>query len=175
MEQSELRTKLLSVITEEPGVTLNGMFAHVKEELSGKFPPVYNTIKALRDDGTIKVDGKKKNTGHYLNDAEIPDTVPKSTATVRQITGETPFFQKTKKATKRYVVEKNPEPTIVVDDSKWKLIDEDDISEPMKTLFDQCVRCVPQQYRMRDTTTGTILHERIPDHKHNYVPTPAGS
>lgn len=161
MEKKELREAVLEIIKTNPGVTLNGIFRHengagdqtIEEALCKKFPPMYNVVKELKQEGVIKIDGKKKNTGHYLADVDIPENVPKATTSVKMGGGSVTYERPKKKATKRFVLEKH-------ENEEWRTVDENDIRGPIDTLFSHCVRLVPQPYRVRDQETNEILDER---------------
>jgi hypothetical protein len=160
MSPKDIENELLPIIEKNPGITLNGMFAYFKDRLNGKFPPMYNVVKALKDARTIKVDDKKKNTGHYLADVVISNEGAAKPAVTR--TSNTPGDSSASFSTrvsrnrvddKRYKLEKN-------EGAGWKAIDSNDIVEPITRLYEQCIRMVPLRYRVRDTQDDSIVIER---------------
>jgi hypothetical protein len=154
MNKELLRAQLYDAIKTSPGITKNEMLDLVKDSYEGvNFSHVYLIVKKLIEDKLVKVDGKKKRTGHYLPDVDIPEDVPKPVTTPA---GTTPQkFERNNKPTKRFVLEKNESNT-------WRTVDENDICEPITNLFNQCVRLVPLHYRVRDLETDTIINERQP-------------
>ena len=164
MEANELREKVLEIVGKEPGVTLNGIFkVHLAEKLNNKFPPFYQCIKKLKAEGVVKVDGKKKNTGHYLSDVDIPDNVPQPGSPPKGREKKNEFYRNPKKISSRYLLEKNESGP---GSENWRVVDSNDIADPVNKLFENCVRLVPGvHYRVRDSKEGGILHERIPDHR----------
>lgn len=164
MEASEIRETLLEEIGKDPGTTKNKLYYGHFEKTIGKFPPMYAVLRELIKEGKVKIDGKKKNTGHYLADVDIPEGVPTSAPSHRRQTtnkSENYYHERRRKAKQRFVLEKNEGHKV----EDWRLVDENDIQEPIDTLFEQCVRLVPLHYRVRDTKENKTLHERIPDYK----------
>lgn len=160
MSPKEIEDELLPIIEKNPGITLNGMFAYFKERLNGKFPPMYKVVMALRDSKKVKIDSKKKNTGHYLADVKIENEGVAKPPTPRQPTTSgdssatfTTRFTRNRVEDKRYKLEKN-------EGAGWKPIDSNDLLEPIQTLYDQCIKMVPLRYRVRDTQDGVIIIER---------------
>jgi len=166
MEADTIRETLLKQIGEHPGATKNQLYREYGkfEEALGKFAPMYNILQVLISEGLVKKDGKKKNTGHYLSDAVIPDTVPKAGTKVANKSAtdiaEREFYQKRGSGKKRYRLEKNEgkrEGNKVV--PNWVLSDEHDELEPISTLFEQAIDMVPLTYRINDTKEGKIIRE----------------
>ena len=165
MSPKDIETEIIPIIEKNPGITLNGMFAFFKERLNGKFPPMYNVVKSLKDSKVIKVDDKKKNTGHYLAAVEIANvgtSVPRTPSLKRSSETDSSdssvvFNARVSRVrvdtNKRYALEKN-------EGVGWKLIDSNDVEEPIKRLYEQCVRMVPLRYRVRDTQDDSIIIER---------------
>ena len=167
MNKELLRARLYGLIKETPGITKNDMLDKVKDEYTDiNFSHVYLIVKKLIEDKLVKVDGKKKNTGHYLPDAAVPDTVPVAPQPYRQNGERAEYVRPNKKPTKRYVLEKNESNT-------WRTVDESEISDPITNLFNQCVKLVPLHYRVRDVETDTIIHERRPEHHNTQLYTEA--
>lgn len=154
MDKERLRVRLYKLIEGAPGITKNQMLDDVKEDFEGvNFSHVYLIVKKFIEDGVVKVDGKKKNTGHYMPNADIPEDLPKATVSPKKDGGQVAYERPIKKATKRFVLEKN-------ENNNWRIVDENDIREPIDNLFGQCVRLIPLHYRIRDQHTGDILNER---------------
>ncbi len=162
MSPKDIENELLPIIAKNPGITLNGMFAFFKERLNGKFPPMYNVVKALKDARTIKIDDKKKNTGHYMADVTITNEGASKPSVARQssATGSndssaafTTRVSRNRVDDKRYKLEKN-------EGGGWKPIDSNDLVEPITNLYNQCVKLVPLRYRVRDTQDDSIVIER---------------
>lgn len=162
MSPKDIENELLPIIAKNPGITLNGMFAFFKERLNGKFPPMYNVVKALKDARTIKIDDKKKNTGHYMADVTITNEGASKPSVARQssATGSNDSsasfstrVSRNRVDDKRYKLEKN-------EGMGWKPIHSDDIEAPVMRLYEQCIRMIPLRYRVRDTQDDTIMIER---------------
>lgn len=158
MNKELLRVRLYELIKASPGITKNDMLDKVKDEFEGiNFSHVYLIVKKFIDDKIVKVDGKKKNTGHYLPDVDVPEDVSTPLRPQKTEGEKTEYTRPNKKPEKRFVLEKN-------ESNMWRTVDESDISEPISNLFNQCIKLVPLHYRVRDIETDTILHERQPEH-----------
>jgi len=158
MNKELLRVRLYELIKSNPGITKNEMLDKVKDEFDGaNFSHVYLIVKKFIEDRIVKVDGRKKNTGHYMPDVDIPEDIPTTSQTSKQNGEKQEYIRPNKQPEKRFVLEKN-------ESNVWRTVDENDISDPIENLFNQCVKLVPLHYRVRDVETDTILHERQPQY-----------
>jgi hypothetical protein len=167
MSPKDIETELLEIIAKTPGITLNGMFAFFTDRLNKKFAPMYKVVQTLRENKIIKIDAKKKNTGHYMADVVIADEgadKPKPPSLRRNVPGTssddgdssvtfTKRYARNKVEDKRFTLEKN-------EGLGWKTIHSDDIDTPVMRLYEQCIHMVPLRYRVQDTQTGETLIER---------------
>lgn len=168
MTVEEIQAKVEEIIKGNPGITLNGIFHnHMKEVLNGKFPPVYNAVQELLRGGKIKKDAKKKNTGHYAIDAEIPADRAIGAPSAAPVAGVKnggashtavddngqPLRPARKREPKgEFGLEKH-------ENNVWRVVDESDFREPIENLMRQAVRLVPLDYRMVHYKTGEVLLE----------------
>jgi hypothetical protein len=174
MEVDAIREKLLEAIAEKPGSTKNELYyGHFEKEI-GKFAPMYNVLRKLIDEGEIKVDGKKKNTGHYLKDAEIPEDVPKATSQPKsKASGAVHPFRKGKKAEGRFVVEKNEGQQ---DGSpNWKYSSDFKVKEASIEYMKNVSEIVPLDFRIRDQENNEVIDEKVAQWKIDKGVQPAGT
>jgi|GEM_PF-6147042 len=164
MEEESIRKKLLEMLGEKPGSTKNELYYGYFENQGLKFPKMYTSLRSLIEEGKVKIDGKKKNTGHYLADAEIPDNVPKASSQPKsKESGATHPFRKGQKIKGRFVVEKDE--GAQDGSSCWKYSYDSNVKEVSVEFLENVSKLVPLTFRVRDQETNEIIDERVPKWK----------
>lgn len=164
MTPDEIKTAALDIIKNNPGYSLNQIFRHgdpsIETNLNKKFPPFHKVITELRTTGVIKVDDKKKSTGHYMADVPIENvgTAPRPVA--QKGDGSAPgssteFTGRYRRNVerKRFVLEKN-------EGFGWKGVDSNEIEEPIMELYRNVCTMLPTRYRVMDTIEDKLMAEK---------------
>lgn len=151
-----VREKVLEVINQQPGISLNGLNAAIGEVSPlrlFKFQYIYTAVRQLRDENVVKVDERvKKNQGIFATGVDMGEApvapVRAKTERVKEVKGGR---SKHDAGNFRYIIQKHVE-------GAWRDTDSTDDVEESEIWRKQYQRLVPGwKYRVWDKVNAVAM------------------